>query len=63
MSNQHKKTPISQQAIVFAIFLMMFSVFSIFLPGFLSSGNMLGLLQNVAILGILGVGRAIIVIG
>jgi ribose transport system permease protein len=63
MSNQHKKTPISQQAIVFAIFLMMFSVFSIFLPGFLSSGNMLGLLQNVAILGILGLGMAIIVIG
>ncbi len=63
MSNQQKKTPISQQAIVFAIFLMMFSVFSIFLPGFLSSGNMLGLLQNVAILGILGLGMAIIVIG
>jgi ribose transport system permease protein len=63
MSNQQKKTPISQQAIVFVIFLMMFSVFSIFLPGFLSSGNMLGLLQNVAILGILGLGMAIIVIG
>ncbi len=63
MSNQQKKTPISQQAIVFAIFLMMFAVFSIFLPGFLSSGNMLGLLQNVAILGILGLGMAIIVIG
>jgi len=63
MSNQHKKTSISQQSIVFAIFLMMFAVFSIFLPGFLSSGNMLGLLQNVAILGILGLGMAIIVIG
>lgn len=63
MSNQQKRTPISQQMIVFAIFLMMFSVFSIFLPGFLSSGNMLGLLQNVAILGILGLGMAIIVIG
>jgi ribose transport system permease protein len=42
---------------------MMFAIFSIFLPGFLSSGNMLGLLQNVAILGILGLGMAIIVIG
>jgi ribose transport system permease protein len=63
MSNQQKKTPISQQAIVFGIFLMMFAVFSIFLRGFLSSGNMLGLLQNVAILGILGLGMAIIVIG
>jgi ribose transport system permease protein len=63
MSNQQKKNPISQQSIVFAIFLMMFAIFSIFLPGFLSSGNMLGLLQNVAILGILGLGMAIIVIG
>ncbi|MEI7515476.1 MAG: ABC transporter permease [Betaproteobacteria bacterium] len=63
MSNQHKKHSISQQAIVFAIFVAMFAVFSIFLPGFLSTGNMLGLLQNVAILGILGLGMAIIVIG
>lgn len=63
MSNQHKKHSISQQAIVFAIFVAMFAVFSIFLPGFLSAGNMLGLLQNVAILGILGLGMAIIVIG
>ena len=54
---------ISQQGIVFAIFVVMFVGFSLFLPGFLTAGNMLGLLQNVSILGILGLGMAIVVIG
>jgi len=54
---------LSQQTIVFAIFALMFTLFSVLLPGFLTAGNMLGLLQNVAILGILGLGMAIIVIG
>jgi ribose transport system permease protein len=54
---------ISQQTIVFVIFVVLFAGFSLFLPGFLTAGNMLGLLQNVAILGILGLGMAIIVIG
>lgn len=54
---------LSQQTIVFAIFALMFILFSVLLPGFLTAGNMLGLLQNVAILGILGLGMAIIVIG
>lgn len=54
---------LSQQTIVFAIFTLLFVGFSVFLPGFLNAGNMLGLMQNVAILGILGLGMAIIVIG
>jgi len=54
---------LSQQTIVFTIFTLMFAGFSVMLPGFLNTGNMLGLLQNVAILGILGLGMAIIVIG
>lgn len=54
---------LSQQTIVFSIFVLMFTAFSVLLPGFLNTGNMLGLLQNVAILGILGLGMAIIVIG
>ncbi|MGZ5216845.1 MAG: ABC transporter permease subunit, partial [Caldimonas sp.] len=41
----------------------MFVGFSLFLPGFFTAGNLLGLLQNVAILGILGLAMAIIVIG
>ena len=54
---------ISQQTIVFAIFVLMFISFSIFLKGFFSTGNLLGLLQNVAILGILGLAMAVVVIG
>lgn len=50
---------LSQQTIVFSIFVLMFAAFSLLLPGFLNTGNMLGLLQNVAILGILGLGMAI----
>jgi len=58
-----KLPPISQQTIVFTIFVLMFAGFSVFLTGFLTTGNLLGLLQNVAILGILGLGMAIVVIG
>jgi ribose transport system permease protein len=58
-----KRQPISQQTIVFAIFVLMFVGFSLFLPGFFAAGNLLGLLQNVAILGILGLAMAIVVIG
>ena len=54
---------ISQQMIVFAIFVLMFIGFAVFLPGFFSASNLLGLLQNVAILGILGLAMAVIVIG
>lgn len=63
MSQSHGKSSIGQQTIVFGIFIIMFLSFSVFLPGFFSEGNLLGLLQNVAILGILGLGMAIIVIG
>jgi len=54
---------LSQQGIVFAIFVLLFAGFALLLPGFRSASNLLGLLQNVAILGILGLGMAIVVIG
>jgi ribose transport system permease protein len=54
---------IGQQTIVFAAFILLFAGFSLFLPGFFATENMLTLLQNVAILGILGLGMAIVVIG
>jgi len=54
---------LNQQGIVFAIFVLMFVGFAATLPGFRTASNMLGLLQNVAILGILGLGMAIVVIG
>src|SRR3954451_14417119 len=54
---------VSQQGIVFAVFAALFAVFSLALPGFLTTANMLTLLQNVAVLGILGLAMAIVVIG
>jgi len=53
----------SQQTIVFALFVLIFVGFALFLPGFAKIDNLLGLLQNVAILGILGLAMAVIVIG
>jgi ribose transport system permease protein len=58
-----KPLRITQQGIVFSIFVVLFAGFAVFLPGFLTTSNMLTLLQNVAVLGILGLAMAIVVIG
>jgi ribose transport system permease protein len=58
-----KRLRLSQQEIVFAVFAALFLAFSILLRGFLTANNMLTLLQNVAVLGILGLAMAIVVIG
>ena len=58
-----KPLRITQQGIVFSIFVVLFAGFSVFLSGFLTTSNMLTLLQNVAVLGILGLAMAIVVIG
>lgn len=57
------KIRFSQQVIVFVLFVVLFVGFSLFLPGFFRSNNLLTLLQNVAILGILGLAMSIVVIG
>ena len=54
---------LNQQGIVFGIFATLFVVFAVFLPGFAATQNMLTLLQNVAVLGILGLAMALVVIG
>jgi ribose transport system permease protein len=53
----------TQQSIVFALFALLFVVFALFLPGFAQVDNLLTLVQNVAFLGILGLGMAVVVIG
>lgn len=58
-----KRMRISQQTIVFALFLLLFGGFALLLPGFAQVDNLLTLVQNVAILGILGLGMAAVVIG
>ncbi len=54
---------LSQERIVLLLTLVLFSIFAIILPKFLSAPNMLALLRSVAVLGILGVGMLIVVIG
>ncbi len=53
----------TQERIVLAISVVMFVAFSLTLNGFFSVDNLLILTRNVAVLGILGVGMAIVVIG
>lgn len=54
---------LNQQLIVFIIFVLLFAGFSVSLPGFLTSQNIVNLLRSVSVLGILGLGMAIVVIG
>jgi len=54
---------INQQIIVFMIFVLLFTSFALFLPGFFTTQNILTLLRSVSVLGILGLGMAIVVIG
>lgn len=53
----------NQEKIVFAIALAMFAGFSVLLHGFLTAGNIISLVQNVSILGVLGIGMAVTIIG
>jgi ribose transport system permease protein len=53
----------TQERIVFAITVALFIIFSITLDHFLTPANLLSLLQSVSVLGILGIGMAIVVIG
>jgi len=53
----------SQQVIVSALFVLLFIGLALALPGFRQVDNLLTLIQNVSILGILGLGMAVIVIG
>jgi ribose transport system permease protein len=54
---------LNQERIVFAIAVVLFVVFSVTLNGFWQPSNLLSLLQNVSILGILGIGMALAIIG
>lgn len=53
----------TQERIVFSLTVVLFVGFSIGLPGFFSAGNLLSLVQNVAILGILGLAMGLVIIG
>jgi ribose transport system permease protein len=53
----------SQAVIVLGVTLVLFLLLSIILPGFISLGNLFTLSRNISILGILGLGMAVVVIG
>jgi ribose transport system permease protein len=54
---------LSQEGIVAAATVVLFIYFSLTLPNFLSSENIITLIRNVAVLGTLSLGMAIVVIG
>jgi ribose transport system permease protein len=57
------KIGFDQLKIVTLLFIVIFVIYSLVLPGFFSLGNLLTLMRTVAVLGILGLGMAIVVIG
>lgn len=57
------KTGFDQLKIVTLLLIVIFVIYSLVLPGFFSLGNLLTLMRTVAVLGILGLGMAIVVIG
>ena len=54
---------LDQQVIIVLLFVAIFIFFAIWLPGFTSIGNLFTLVRSVSVLGILGLGMAIVVIG
>ena len=53
----------NQERVVFLLFVLIFMAFSVGLPGFLNTNNLVLLMQGVSVLGILGVGMCVVVIG
>lgn len=62
-SGLFKRGKLDQRAIVTLLFIVIAVLFSIFLPGFATAGNLINLLRSVSVLGILGLGMGIVVIG
>ncbi len=54
---------LTQEKVVVAVAITLFILFSLFLSGFFSASNLIGLVRNISILGILGVGMGIVIIG
>ena len=63
MKNLLRGQKLDQQVIVLVLFVLIFLLFALLLPGFTSAGNILTLVRSVSVLRILGLGMAIVVIG
>ena len=63
MSGGGRPGRFGQEQIILAIAVVVFGVFSVLVPGFLSAGNVVAMVQSVSVLGILGLGMAITILG
>ncbi len=54
---------LTQEKVVGVVAVLLFCVFAILLDGFFTAANLIGLVRNICVLGILGVGMAIVIIG
>ncbi len=61
--NAFSSIKFTQEKVVVLVAITTFVIFSIFLTGFFSTSNLIGLVRNVSVLGILGVGMGIVIIG
>jgi ribose transport system permease protein len=60
--NRVARIRLTQEGVVLALAVAMCAVFSLALPNFLTSGNIIALVRSVSILGILGLGMGLVVI-
>lgn len=63
MASRSTRANIGQEHVVFGAFIFFFAVFSVMTESFLTVDNLIVLVRNVSILGILGLGMAVVVIG
>lgn len=63
MSGGSRRGRFGQEEIIFAIAVVVFGIFAVMVPDFLSAGNVVSMVQSVSILGILGLGMAITILG
>jgi ribose transport system permease protein len=62
-SKSFKRSMLSQESIVLFLSIVLFVIFASFVSGFASTANLLSLVRSVSVLGILGIGMALVVIG
>ncbi len=60
---ENERMPISQEHIILGTALGLFVLFSVFSDGFFAVGNLVSLLKNVSILGVLALAMSVVVIG
>jgi ribose transport system permease protein len=63
LTHRMRGVQFNQERIVLAITIVLFATFCLTLDQFATAGNLLSLLQSVAILGVLAIGMALVVIG